>query len=264
MLRQSADKPRISGATFRFFSSYTRMYVRRHFHSLRVVRGSAPNVTKGTPVIVCLNHPSWWDPLVALTLANATFSGRAHYAPIDSNALATYRIFERLGFFGIEPNSLAGAARFLQIGRAILADPRSVLWITAEGAFTDVRTRPVKLRSGVGHLIHSLDTVKIVPLALEYVFWEERAPEALACWGEPISVTGGSLRRPGEWTEAISRELEVALDRLAQLSSTRDKKSFEVVLQGGAGIGGAYDLWRRLRALLHGRRFLRQHGSEEF
>jgi 1-acyl-sn-glycerol-3-phosphate acyltransferase len=213
-------------------------------------------------VIVCLNHPSWWDPLFALTLANATFKGRQHFAPIDAKALQRYRFFERLGFFGIEANSLKGAARFVQTGRSILRDSRSVLWITAEGAFTDVRSQPLKLKTGIGHLMHGLDRAVVIPLALEYEFWEERKPEALACWGRVISVIEGSRRRPAEWTEAVAFELQAAKDRLANLAIGREKKGFDVLLAGRSGVSFTYDAWRWLRAKVQGRSFLHQHGSE--
>lgn len=263
MYTQPARKPRISRATLFLFSAYARMYLRRHLHSLRVVRGSLPAIPDG-PVIVCLNHPSWWDPLVALTLARASFRDRKHYAPIDSVSLARYRLFEHLGFFGIEPHSVRGATRFLGTARAILGDPASALWVTAEGVFTDVRIRPVRLRSGVGHLVHSLDSVTVLPLAIEYAFWEERAPEALACWGDAIPVQCGGSRPSEEWTRVIASGMETALDRLAGLSTGRDKNAFDVVLRGSAGIGGIYDLWNKLRARLRGEHFVVRHGTEEF
>jgi 1-acyl-sn-glycerol-3-phosphate acyltransferase len=264
MRKPSHNRPRVSEATLRFFSAYTRLYLRRHFHSLRVVRGTVPRALDDVPLIVCLNHPSWWDPLIALELANSTFPRRTHYAPIDSSALARYRIFERLGFFGIEPNSVKGAAQFLSASRAVLFDPRSALWVTAEGTFSDVRTRPVRLRSGVGHLLHSLRSVAVVPLALEYTFWEERMPEALACWGPVMRVADGRDHKPADWTREIASGMEAALDRLAEHSRSRDKSAFDVLLRGSAGIGGIYDVWRRLKARLRRERFVAQHGTEEF
>jgi 1-acyl-sn-glycerol-3-phosphate acyltransferase len=259
---QSQDKHTVSPLALRLFTSYTNVYLRRHMHALRVVAGSAPGPLDGWPLIVCLNHPSWWDPLVALQLATRTFPERRHFAPIESEALSKYPIFKRLGFFGVEPGSIRGAERFLQSGKTILADSKNALWITGEGAFTDVRKRPVRLRSGIGHLVHALNRVALVPLALEYTFWEERTPEALACWGKPMLIESGMQSRSAEWTQAAAESIERSLDRLATLSTQRDRQAFEVMLSGSAGIGGIYDLWRGLRARGAGRRFTRQHGSE--
>lgn len=264
MPRRSVTRPPISGIAFRLFSLYSRRYLRRHVHGVRVVRGTLPEVREDTPVIVCLNHPSWWDPLVALTFANAIFRARAHYAPIDSKALAKYQIFERIGFYGIEGDNWSGAASFLAFGKAILADPASVLWITAEGTFTDVRNRPVRLRPGIGHLIHSAGPLTVLPLALEYTFWDERTPEVLACWGSPLRIASGRTASPRAWTEEIANRLEQTMDHLGELSRTRNRRSFELVLPGQAGIGGIYDHLRRITALVRRERFIRQHGSEEF
>ena len=64
-----------------------------------------------------------------------------------------------LGFFGVDPSTLRGAAEFLRTGEAILSAPQRALWVTAQGEFTDVRTRPLQLKTGVGHLADP-DTIR--------------------------------------------------------------------------------------------------------
>ena len=82
-----------------------RFYLARDFHAVRLSRSGRPGPVPDGPLIVVLNHPSWWDPLVALVLTEL-FPDRAHYAPMDADALRRYRIFERLGMFGIEPGTM--------------------------------------------------------------------------------------------------------------------------------------------------------------
>jgi hypothetical protein len=41
---------------------------------------------------------------------------------------------------------------------------------------------------------------------------------------------------------------------------TRDPALFRFLLRGGAGVGGIYDLWRRLRSWAGGQRFDAAHG----
>jgi hypothetical protein len=185
--------------------------------------------------------------------------GRGHYAPIESVALARYRFFERLGFFGVEPGTIRGARTFLQTSLAIAAQPRAMLWITAQGRFADPRERPVTLRGGVGHLVRRLDRGCVLPMALEYPFWNERGPEALVRFGRPIPIGTGHDRSAEEWTTRIARELEAAQDALAVEARHRDPAAFDVLLAGGAGVGGVYDLWRRFRAALRGERFHVEH-----
>jgi 1-acyl-sn-glycerol-3-phosphate acyltransferase len=246
----------------RGFTRYVRRYLRRHFHAVRLAQGGRPEAPAEGPLVIVLNHPSWWDPLVAAVLAGL-FPGREHYAPIEAAALARYRFFERLGFFGVQPGTAQGAREFLRNGAAILARPNSALWVTAQGEFTDARQRPVRLRAGVGHLLRRLEGGVVLPLALEYPFWQERFPEALARFGAPIPIGRGRDRSVEEWMGRIETGLTAAQDALAADALSRDPRRFEVLLGGKAGVGGLYDCWRRLRAWLRGERFQATHAAEE-
>ena len=262
MARDSVTLPRVSPAVVGLFSRYATRYLRRHFHSVRLAGRSSIQTLGAQPLVVCLNHPSWWDPLVCLAVARAVFPERSHFAPIDAAALAKYRLFERIGFFGIAPGTAAGAAEFLRIGGALLEQPSTALWVTVQGEFTDVRKRPVSPRHGVGHLLHRSRNVAVLPLAVEYPFWFEKYPEALARFGEPLIVGDGRSAQPREWSAEIGRRIEAAQDRLAEDSIARRSEAFERLLDGNAGVGGMYDLWRRARARLLGRTFERAHGGE--
>ena len=100
------------------------------------------------------------------------------------------------------------------------------------------------------------------PLALEYPFWEEKEPEALARFGEEIP-TGDADLAAADWTPILEDSLESTLDALAAEALARDSLRFEVLLGGSAGVGGMYDVWRRLKARFRGERFHPEHGDEE-
>jgi 1-acyl-sn-glycerol-3-phosphate acyltransferase len=244
------------------FTRYGARYLARHFHAVRLARGPRPEVPPGTPVVVCLSHPSWWDPMICFQLARRLFPGRAHYAPIEAAALDKYRFFSRLGLFGIEPGTARGARRFLTAGAEILARGDTALWVTAGGRFADPRERPVRLRPGLGHLLAHLNHGVVLPLALEYPFWEERLPEALARFGEPVTIGDAETDdlRPAAWTRLLESRLAATQDALAGDALARDPARFEVLVGGGAGVGGVYDLWRRTRARLRGEVFRAEHG----
>jgi 1-acyl-sn-glycerol-3-phosphate acyltransferase len=254
-----AELPPISRTLLRAFAWYGDRFVRRHVHTVRLA-GVRPAPGTG-PLMVVLNHPSWWDPMIALVLALRLWPEREHYAPIDAKALERYRFFARLGFFGLDPESPAGARSFLRRVDAIFARPAPVLWITAQGRFADPRERPAGLRAGAGHAARRLRSGTILPLALEYPFWEERSPEALCRFGEPLAVDDGSMREAGDWSGEIERRLIAAQDALAVPAMMRDRAAFETILAGRAGVGGIYDLWRSLRARLRGETFRREHGE---
>jgi hypothetical protein len=189
---------------------------------------------------------------------------RSHYAAIDVLALQKYRFFEKLGFFGVAQGTASGAASFLRTGRAALASARSALWVTAQGAFTDPRMRPVVLRPGIGHLLRKCSDVALLPLAVEYPFWEERYPEALVLAGEPLLIADGQSRPASEWTKLAGQLLADVQDDLSRRSISRDAREFTVLVGGKSGIGGVYDGWRRCKAWASGRRFSGAHGVERF
>src|SRR5262249_45695444 len=253
LARGEAALPRRSEWRVRLFTRYFRRWMGKNFHAVRLSRAGRPAVPEGRPVVVVLNHPSWWDPLMGMVLAEL-FEGYRHYVPIDARALRQYRIFEPLGFFGVE-GSPAGAMTFLRTSSAILSRPGNALWVTGQGQFTDPRLRPVALRPGVGHLIRRLEDVVVLPLAIEYPFWQERYPEALAHFGPPMGVADGRERTVEEWMTLVQGALTAAMDELASLARTQDETHFETLTGGSVGRGGAYALWRRIRALSAGRRF---------
>ena len=133
--------PARSDVLCRWFRWWVRGYLRKHFHAVRLARGTCPDVPADWPLIVVLNHPSWWDPLIGTMLA-VHFPEHAHYAPMEANALRGYSLFDKLGFYGVDPGTQRGAVAFLRTTTAILSRPRSAVWITAEGRFTDPRSGP--------------------------------------------------------------------------------------------------------------------------
>lgn len=245
----------------RGFRKYTRRYVRRHFHAVRLSKSGSPLPPADGPVLVALNHPAWWDPLIGVILSEH-FGDRDHFAAIDAAAVERYRFFTKLGFVGVDTKTLRGAAQFLRTGTAILSHPRSALWVTAQGRFADVRQRPLRLQSGVGYLAARMTAGVVLPVALEYPFWNESTPEALVRVGEPLRPAD----RPGldgkEWTALIEDALTANLDALSLEAQARDPSAFTELLGGKAGVGGVYDAWRRLKAWARGRRFDPSHGGE--
>lgn len=183
----SIELPRRTPWKYRWFAAYSKRYLGRHFHSVRLSLAQHSRIDPEAPLIVYLNHASWWDPLTCLVLHQTLFPDRVGYAPIDARQLERYRIFCGLGFFGVDPRSARGGVRFLRTADAILQQPRSVLWLTPQGRFCDVRERPVVVLPGLAHLALRHPSAQLLPLALEYLFWQDRLPEVLARLG-PIRL----------------------------------------------------------------------------
>lgn len=261
------DVPRISWPTLVFFRRIVRGYFRRHFHAVRVShpeRFSRWSTAAAGPLLVYANHSSWWDPMVCFLLAEKLMPTRRHYAPMDAEALERYRILQRIGIFAVQTDSARGAVQFVRRGTAIL-NGGGVLWVTPQGRFADVRERPLGFKPGLSALAvraaRAQGRCTLVPLAIEYPFWDERLPETLLHFGEAVEVA------PGESAEALEarlvRALEAAMEELSQYAVAKDPGGFEVLRRGSLGVGGFYGLGKRAWALVTRQPYRPEHRVEE-
>lgn len=243
------------------FGWYVRRFVARRFRAVRVSRDrELPTLSDG-PVIVAMNHPSWWDPMIGILLSQQ-MAGRVHVAPMEAQALERYPLFRRLGAFGIEPASVGGLRELRRVADELFRTRGATLWMTPQGAFRDARHRPLELKPGVGVLARQLRDGMILPLAVEYPFWTEQRPEALVRFGRPIVVRDGRVKDARQWTAQIEQELTRTQDALAVQAVARDAAAFRTILRGRAGIVWIYDLWRALRARWRGQPMALDHEPE--
>jgi hypothetical protein len=157
-----------------------------------------------------------------------------------------------------------GAIHFLRTAAAILKSNESLLAITPQSRFADVRERPLHFEAGLGHLARRVENAIFMPVAAEYVFWEERLPEILVRFGEPMPVRSeNSVAFDATyWTALFECKLTETQDALAVEAQRRNAGDFRIVLRGGAGQGGIYDCWRALKATMLGNCFRREHGGK--
>jgi 1-acyl-sn-glycerol-3-phosphate acyltransferase len=256
---QEQHLPPFSKTRFGWFMAYVRWFFRRHFHALRLLAGTHPEI-RGKSVVIYTNHPGWWDPLIFLLVAERLYPDRLNYGPIDSAALGKYRFLESIGFLGIEPGTWRGSKKFLRYARASQRRDDTIFWITAAGSFVDTRVRPVPIRPGVAH-VASGGSGLLVPMAMEYPYWNERLPEAVVAFGEPIDLSTAPARTTNQWHEHLCEALTSTQDRLAAAAMRRDPQSFETLAIGREGVGTVYDTIRWASARLRGRAFDPSHSG---
>jgi 1-acyl-sn-glycerol-3-phosphate acyltransferase len=260
--RAASPVVRRSPAAIAFMGPWFERFFRRHMGGLRLARWGLPDASAG-PLVVYSNHPGWWDVVVYALLARRLLPGFAGYGPIDAAMLKKYGFFERIGVFGIEPDTARGAAAFLRAATDILSRPDRLLMLTAQGRFADPRERPLGLRPGVARLAEVAPDARFLPLAVEYAFWTERGAEALAAFGPPLPAADLLALPRRERLARLEEALTATMDRLAADAIARDPALFTLLLEGQAGVGGVYDLWRRARAALRGERFDPAHRERE-
>lgn len=248
--------PPISRFVLWFFRGIVRRYFYRHFAGVRLSRAANLTALHDPRVIVYANHSSWWDPMILVLLAAKLMPTRDHFAPMDAAALERYGIFKRIGVFGVEMKTARGAAQFLRTGSAIV-QTGGVLWVTPQGRFADSRERPLAFKPGLAALAAKMDGgCTLLPLAIEYVFWDERLPETLLHFGDPVRIDGQS-------TEEVQQRLEAALlktmEALKAEAMTRNPAAFSLVQDGTVGTGGFYELGQRFLSMLRRRPFQPRH-----
>lgn len=253
--------PRMSPTLSRFFAAYNRRYLRRHFHSVRILKKGMPRADY-RPLVIFLNHAAWWDPLVCFFLAGEFFADRSSFAPIDAAMLERYRFFRRLGFFPVEQHSRRGALGFLRASHAIMASSRNALWLTPQADFVDPRARPLRFHEGLGILAAPEPNAVFLPLAIEYTYWTEPRPEILISFGDPIAPANETPQPGTEWTKVFSRALEATQDELAEYSCRRRADDWLVLNSGARGINPAWNFWLRLRSLFAGEHYQPDHQTE--
>ena len=247
---------------FRLFTFYLRLLASRRFTAIRLSGIDTASLPRDRPLIIYGNHPSWWDPVLYLLLADRRFRGRPGFGPMEETALGRYNFFRRLGIFGIDKTGPGGARRFLTVARQVLGHPggpggRCMIWVTAEGNFTDPRVRPVRLRPGIAHLAALLPELVLVPLAIAYVFWNERRPELLVRFGTPLAPASGL--RPADWTLRLEAALSETMDRLAMDAQTRDPAQFQRLPLRVFGLDAAQPGWRHTGRRLFSRPLVAPH-----
>ena len=240
--------------------------------ALRLARGSPTAAdlhpaVDGRPLVVFCNHPSWWDVGTLAGVLARLVPSRRLFAPFDAAALGRYGFLARCGAFGVEPAGVRGLRRLLDVGGRVLADPRSMLCITPQGAFTDARVRPIVLRRGLATLLARTPGAVALPVALDYPFWSESRPEALARVGAPIVLAEPLREDPARdvdaWQRRLTDGLAATMDALTADAIARDPSRFSVLAEGRAGVGGVYGAWRRLRATARGDRFDGRHAAAD-
>ena len=247
--------PAISTPLLILFRTIVRRYFRRQFHAVRVVGAHHLSDVRG-PLIVYANHSSWWDPMVCFLLSAELLPQRRNYAPMEADSLDRYAVLKQLGVFPVAIETARGAVQFLRTGQAVL-ESGGVLWITPQGRFADRREKPLTFKPGLATLAARVGRCTVLPLAIEYTFWDERKPEVLLEFAEPVEVDGADAATLGQ---TLVEALAQIMTRLEARALTRDPGAFERVLAKGAvGTGGMYGLGQRLRAAVLRRPYQAEH-----
>lgn len=240
---------RYSPSAARLFRIVARRMISKRFHAFRATPGSMVLIARHNnhagPVICCLSHSSWWDPMVGFLLHARCLPARTGCAPIDRAVLENLRFFRRLGLFGIDPDDPASQRAMLgYVTARFEQEARPTLWITPQGRFQDPRSE-MTIRPGVAAIAARSTGVRAIAIVLEYPFWDDQKPELLLhARAVPAPARPDST---ASWQRSIVASMRSAAADLAERSIARDPAAFETVLRkGSGGTHPVYDLALRL------------------
>lgn len=243
----------------RGFRLYNRHYLGKSFH--RIHLDGDLNLLQGdgrTPMLLCLNHSSWWDLLLGVYLDELLPQWDC-YAAMDERQLARYRFFSRLGVIGVDRTRLHGAREFVDHCRELLEGRQRALGITAQGAFTSNTARPVRFQPGIGAIAGKLGAFYVATVVFDYEFWSEKRPEAFLSVRPPERITVDAAFNRRDFVHTLERAMEAHLDSLAARRAPRDPQRFTPLLASNGGISPIYDALRKASARLRGERFVASH-----
>ena len=245
-----------------WFTRYTQHYLRRSFHAIHLL-GDPPQFDTAAeiPLIVCLNHSSWWDVLLGLFIETRLFGWEA-YTVMDARQLQRYRFFSRLGVIGVDRSSLQGAREFLGYAETLLRERRRALWITPQGEMMSNYSRPIAFQPGIAHLAARLGEFYLARVTFQYEFWNDRLPEAFVSVSalERVEACGANFDRKA-FLHAQEQALEAQLDALLLQVEQRDATQFRELLRGKDGISPTYDALRKVGSKLRGETFTPDHSQ---
>ncbi len=169
---------------------------------------------------------------------------------------------KKLGFYPTQMNSHAGAANFLRNSNAILDQKNSVIWLTPEGRFCDIRDQSADLMPGLPHLVANRDKLAVVSLAIEYVFWNEQKPYMLMRLSEPIFTQELPTRNKVEVNAILTKNLRDNQAALAKLAIARSISPFQLIKNSSKRPSHMYDFARLMKSIFQRKRVQLRHESD--
>ncbi|MEM6294655.1 MAG: lysophospholipid acyltransferase family protein [Myxococcota bacterium] len=162
------------------------------------------------PLLIIANHTSWWDSLVALWLSVEQLEDVAFYGMMDAANLEKLRFFRWIGVFGVDRTSRRDGARVVRYALELLRRRGTAIWMFPQGAERPPH-EPLKFEPGAAGIAKRAPAVRVIPVALSYVFEGEEKPNIYVSIGAamPHGAEGSASRE----AQAAAVEAELAVIR---------------------------------------------------
>lgn len=208
----------------KLFAVYNRNLFRRRFSALRV-QGieNLENRNPNLPLVLYVNHSSWWDGLVAFEIGRATRLDQ--FVMMEEKQLKRLFLFRRLGAFSVVRENPREAVRSVNYAVEILMEkPNRALWIFPQGEILPNDTRPLRFYQGLARIVEKTGECLAVPVAMRYEFLGEFKPVAFAKIGSAERFA--HVADAKQITERLSMQLTESLEDLKADIATEKTNDF--------------------------------------
>lgn len=185
---------------WRLFDAAFRPWMSRRVGDVHLV-GLPPELPRDEPVLICPNHPSWWDGFLVRALQRRLRPRAAFRTLVLESEVRRHPFLTRLGAVPIRPDSI-GSVR--DAGRTLASlrerDPGAVVCVFPQGRIVPSHRRPLGFQPGLRLFRKVLRPCWILPVALHLEYLDRPAAHAFVAAGPPLP--------PGRHADGVVAEVE--------------------------------------------------------
>lgn len=214
----------------KIFAIYNRNLFRRRFHSCKIsgldfLRAKNP----AKPLIVYVNHSSWWDGLTAFEISRA--ANLDSFVMMEEKQLKNLRLFQRLGAFSVVRENPREAVQSIRYAVNLLKqNSHRTLWIFPQGEILPNDLRPLKFYKGLAHMVEDTDDCAAVSVAMRYEFFGNYKPEVLVKIDAPEEFSDKNIFDVKKQTEYFEERLAKTLNDLKTDILTGRLQNYENII----------------------------------
>ena len=165
---------------------YNRWLFRRRFQNVHI-KGLDNLSSTAAPAILCANHSSWWDGLLAHMITRE--AGLDGYCMMEEKQLRGLRPFTWAGAFSVvreKPREAIESVRYA--AKLLRSNSNCGLWIFPQGQILPNDTRPLNFYRGLEKILSDAPQAGVVPVAMRFEFRGSYKPEIFVAIGSKLDI----------------------------------------------------------------------------
>lgn len=163
---------------------YNRWLFRRRFQNVHI-KGLGNLSDAPAPTLLCANHSSWWDGLMAhLVTREAGLDG---YCMMEEKQLRKLRPFTWAGAFSVvreKPREALQSVKYA--AEQLRINDLCGLWVFPQGEILPNDIRPLIFFRGIEKIVAEAGQVRVIPVAMRYEFRDSYKPDVFISIGPAL------------------------------------------------------------------------------